>query len=260
MQAISGAGYPGVASMDINANVIPFIGNEEEKMQQETQKILGEFTPDGFRPLAAKVSAHCNRVPVVDGHTVTVSVEFSSKPSEADILEAFSTFRSVPQERQLPSAPPQPVIYMEDKDRPQPRRDVEREKRDGGFCRTTTCLPGVRLQVHRHGSQHDSRRGGRGCAECGADVLGRTAGLMIVMKFGGTSVESAAAIERVRKIVESRLDRRPVVVVSAMGKTTNKLLEIANLAVHGKRDEAICKTVGLARLSFARIRHGADRR
>ena len=73
MQAISGAGYPGVASMDIIGNVIPFIGGEEEKMQQETQKILGDFAGDHIEPLAAKVSAHCNRVPVVDGHTVTVS-------------------------------------------------------------------------------------------------------------------------------------------------------------------------------------------
>src|SRR3954463_13295098 len=75
LQAISGAGYPGVPSMDINANVIPFIGGEEEKMQQETQKILGEFRGDHIDPLPARVSAHCNRVPVVDGHTVTVSVE-----------------------------------------------------------------------------------------------------------------------------------------------------------------------------------------
>ena len=80
MQAISGAGYPGVASMDIMGNVIPFIGGEEEKMQQETQKILGEFANgDRIVPLAAKVSAHCNRVAVVDGHMVTVSVEFASE-------------------------------------------------------------------------------------------------------------------------------------------------------------------------------------
>src|ERR1700683_1880990 len=78
LQAISGAGYPGVASMDIVGNVVPFIGNEEEKMQQETQKILGEFRGDHIEPLAAKVSAHSNRVAVVDGHTVTVSVEFSA--------------------------------------------------------------------------------------------------------------------------------------------------------------------------------------
>src|ERR1700744_4888451 len=89
LQAISGAGYPGVASMDIMGNVIPFIGGEEEKMQQETQKILGDFRGDHIEPLHAKVSAHCNRVPVVDGHTVTVSVEFSAKPSEAEVRAAF---------------------------------------------------------------------------------------------------------------------------------------------------------------------------
>src|SRR5580692_7432371 len=88
MQAISGAGYPGVASMDINANVVPFIGGEEEKMQQETQKILGDFAGAVVEPLAAKVSAHCNRVPVVDGHTITVSVELAQKPSEEEVLRA----------------------------------------------------------------------------------------------------------------------------------------------------------------------------
>src|SRR5438309_2931040 len=76
LQAISGAGYPGVPSMDINANVIPYIGGEEEKMEQETQKILGQFKGDHIEPLAVRVSAHCNRVPVVDGHTVTISLEF----------------------------------------------------------------------------------------------------------------------------------------------------------------------------------------
>ena len=114
MQAISGAGYPGVPSMDIVGNVIPFIGGEEEKMQQETQKILGDFAGDHIEPLAAKVSAHCNRVPVVDGHTVTVSVEFSSQARrEADLRHAFETFTGVPQQRNLPSAPPHPVIYMQ---------------------------------------------------------------------------------------------------------------------------------------------------
>src|SRR5271169_2156480 len=97
LQAISGAGYPGVASMDIVGNVIPYIGGEEEKMQQETQKILGEFRDGRIEPLAAKVSAHCNRVAVVDGHTVTVSVEFSSKPTLADLRAAFENYSSVPQ-------------------------------------------------------------------------------------------------------------------------------------------------------------------
>jgi aspartate-semialdehyde dehydrogenase len=128
MQAISGAGYPGVPSMDIMGNVIPFIGGEEEKMQQETQKILGNFTGDRIEPLAAKVSAHCNRVAVVDGHTVTVSVELSSNPGEADLRNAFETFSGLPQERDLPSAPKRPVQYMPEADRPQPRKDAERDR------------------------------------------------------------------------------------------------------------------------------------
>src|SRR5580693_4822863 len=101
MQAISGAGYPGVASMDINANVIPFIGGEEEKMQQETQKILGDFTGSTVTLLPAKVSAHCNRVPVVDGHTIAVSVELAKKPSEEDLLRAWRGWRGVPQHKNL---------------------------------------------------------------------------------------------------------------------------------------------------------------
>src|ERR1700761_7020557 len=103
LQAISGAGYPGVASMDIMGNVIPFIGMEEEKMEMETQKILGDFAGDHIDPLPAKMSAHCNRVPVVDGHTVTVSVELSSKPAEADLRHAIESYSSVPQQRDLPS-------------------------------------------------------------------------------------------------------------------------------------------------------------
>src|ERR1700719_2384266 len=92
LQAISGAGYPGVASMDIVGNVIPFIGSEEEKMEQETQKIMGEFRGDHVEPLPARMSAHCNRVAVVDGHTVTVSVEFTSKPTLAEVRAAFDAF------------------------------------------------------------------------------------------------------------------------------------------------------------------------
>ena len=90
MQAISGAGYPGVASLDINGNVVPFIAGEEEKMQRETQKILGDFTGDGIRPLAAKVSAQCNRVPVVDGHMVATTVELERKPGTEELIQAIS--------------------------------------------------------------------------------------------------------------------------------------------------------------------------
>ena len=124
MQAISGAGYPGLPSMDITANVIPYIGGEEEKMQQETLKLLGNFKDDRVELLDAVVSAHCNRVGVVDGHMVAVSVELEQKPGIAELEAAFVSFRGVPQEKNLPTAPKQPVHLMSQADRPQPRRDA----------------------------------------------------------------------------------------------------------------------------------------
>src|SRR5581483_2862877 len=169
LQAISGAGYPGVPSMDINANVIPFIGGEEEKMQQETQKILGDFRGDHIEPLAARVSAHCNRVPVVDGHTVTVSVEFSGKPAEADVRRAFEQFSSVPQQRNLPSAPAHPVIYMEEKDRPQPRRDVERERGMAAFVGRLRPCPVLDYKFVALG--HNTVRGAAGAAVLNAELM-----------------------------------------------------------------------------------------
>src|SRR6202167_4814702 len=169
LQAISGAGYPGVASMDIIANVVPFIGGEEEKMQQETQKILGNFRGDHIEPLHAKVSAHCNRVPVVDGHTVTVSVEFSAKPSEADLRHAFDHFSSAPQERHLPSAPPRPIIYMDEKDRPQPRRDAERENGMAAFIGRLRPCPVLDYKFVALG--HNTVRGAAGAAVLNAELM-----------------------------------------------------------------------------------------
>jgi aspartate-semialdehyde dehydrogenase len=169
MQAISGAGYPGVPSMDITANVIPFVGGEEEKMQQETQKILGDFRGDHIEPLHAKVSAHCNRVPVVDGHTVTVSVEFSARPTEADVRRAIDNFTGVPQQRQLPSAPPRPVIYMEEQDRPQPRRDAESERGMAAFIgRLRPCEV---LDYKFVALGHNTVRGAAGAAVLNAELM-----------------------------------------------------------------------------------------
>jgi aspartate-semialdehyde dehydrogenase len=169
LQAISGAGYPGVPSMDINANVIPFIGNEEEKMESETQKILGEFVGDQFRHHPMRVSAHCNRVPVVDGHTVTVSAELSSSVGESDIIDAFNRFRSVPQERNLPSAPAQPVIYIADRDRPQPRRDVLRERGMAVFTGRLRPCPAFGWKFIALG--HNTIRGAAGAAVLNAELM-----------------------------------------------------------------------------------------
>jgi len=169
LQAISGAGYPGVPSMDINANVIPYIGGEEENMQQETQKILGQFHGDHIEPLAAKVSAHCNRVPVVDGHTVTISVELSAKPSQAEVRQAFDNFRSVPQQRNLPSAPKQPVIYMEQANRPQPRMDVEREHGMAAFVGRLRPCPVLDWKFIALG--HNTVRGAAGAAVLNAELM-----------------------------------------------------------------------------------------
>ncbi len=128
MQAISGAGYPGVPSMDILGNVIPYIGGEEDKMETETQRILGTLEDNTVSPAPFPVSAQCNRVPVFDGHTESVSVRLSGSPEPAEIAEALRQFRGMPQERGLPSAPGHPIVVMEKPDRPQPARDIWIEK------------------------------------------------------------------------------------------------------------------------------------
>jgi aspartate-semialdehyde dehydrogenase len=169
MQAISGAGYPGVPSMDITANVIPHIGGEEPKMEAETQKILGACDGESFSPLAAKVAAHCNRVPVVDGHLMTVSLELAAKPAEAEILGAIETFQGVPQEKRLPSAPLRPLIYLAAADRPQPRRDVEREKGMAVFVGRLRPCPVFDWKFVALG--HNTVRGAAGAAVLNAELM-----------------------------------------------------------------------------------------
>ncbi len=124
MQAISGAGYPGVSSMDILDNVVPYIGGEEEKMEhKEPHKLLGEFDGEHVRYADFVVSAHCNRVPVRNGHLEAVSVEFSERPSEEAILQAWQEYRPLAQQLKLPSAPQPAILVNAAQDRPQPRLD-----------------------------------------------------------------------------------------------------------------------------------------
>src|SRR6266849_323957 len=169
MQAVSGAGYPGVASLDILGNVIPYIPNEEEKMEEETHKLLGTLNGAGIIPAPFKMSAQCNRVAVEDGHTESVSLKFKNKAEADEILEAWAEFRSLPQERSLPSAPAIPVQYMDSKDRPQPRFDVE-----SGNGMTTTVgrlRPCGVLDWKFTVLSHNTIRGAAGAALLNAELL-----------------------------------------------------------------------------------------
>ena len=130
MQAVSGAGYPGVPSLDILGNVIPYIAKEEEKMEEETQKLLGrlEGTADkamSIVPAPFGMSAQCNRVAVEDGHTESITVKLCRTAKAEEIIAAWTEFRGLAQELKLPSAPERPVVYLTAPDRPQPRIDVD---------------------------------------------------------------------------------------------------------------------------------------
>jgi len=123
MQALSGAGYPGVASLDIIDNVVPFISKEEEKMENETKKILGTFDGSKVKPADIALSASCNRVNVKDGHVESVFVELESNQEIDEVKDAFRNFVGDPQRLKLPSAPERPIIVRDEIDRPQPRYD-----------------------------------------------------------------------------------------------------------------------------------------
>jgi aspartate-semialdehyde dehydrogenase len=125
LQALSGAGYPGVASLDALGNVVPYIGGgEEEKIETETLKLLGRYENGAIRHASFVVSAQTTRVPVPDGHTAVMSIELATQPTMEEVAAALDTFSAEPQQRQLPSAPAKPIVLHTAQDRPQPRLDV----------------------------------------------------------------------------------------------------------------------------------------
>ena len=130
MQAVSGAGYPGVPSLDTIDNLVPYIGGEEEKSENEPLKIFGTILNEKIQnAVMPKISACCNRVPLTDGHTACISLEFGlKKPSLDEIKEIWTSFRGLPQEEKFPMAPVQPIIYREEENRPQPRKDRDADK------------------------------------------------------------------------------------------------------------------------------------
>jgi aspartate-semialdehyde dehydrogenase len=169
MQAVSGAGYPGVPTLDILANVIPFIGGEEEKVERETRKLLGQLVDGQVKMGDFAVSAHCNRVLVEDGHTETISMALKTKATIRDLVEAWRAYRSLPQERELPSAPKHPIIVREERDRPQPKFDLNVEH---GMA---TVVGRVRecpvLQYKYVALSHNTIRGAAGAALLNAELM-----------------------------------------------------------------------------------------
>ncbi|MFQ6080402.1 MAG: aspartate-semialdehyde dehydrogenase [Candidatus Bathyarchaeia archaeon] len=166
MQALSGAGYPGVPSLDVVNNVIPFIQREEEKVQLETLKILGSIED----PAPIKVSASCHRVCTLDGHTEAVFMETKKETDPLEVKEAMDKFRGEPQRLRLPTAPERPIILRNEEDRPQPRLDRMAGRGMAvvvGRIRRDPALGGIKYIV----LGHNTIRGAAGCAVLNAELL-----------------------------------------------------------------------------------------
>lgn len=169
LQALSGAGYPGVAALDALGNVIPFVPGEEEKIETETRKILGHFNGSAIEPHSVRISAHCTRVPVANGHTELVSASFAKAPEESEIVESFESFQGRPQKLGLPSAPERPLIHHRAPDRPQPKLDVES---NGGMAVHVGRLRGCEVLDYKFVLLgHNTIRGAAGAAILNAELL-----------------------------------------------------------------------------------------
>jgi aspartate-semialdehyde dehydrogenase len=169
MQAASGAGYPGVPSLDMIDNVIPYVPSDEEKLETESAKMLGTFAGDGIVSHAAVFSASCNRVPVVDGHTVIVSVSLAERPPLEQIIANWTSWRANSDVAELPSAPEQPLYYLAEIDRPQPRRD--RAAGNGMSTSIGRLRPCPLLGYKFVALSHNTIRGAAGCAILNAELL-----------------------------------------------------------------------------------------
>jgi aspartate-semialdehyde dehydrogenase len=173
LQAVSGAGYPGPAALDLLDNIVPYIGEEEEKSEKEPLKILGSIRDGAIVPAAGPaISAHCNRVLVVDGHTACVSLEFGGKkPAIEEIKRIWTNFRALPQELGLPMAPERPIIVREEEDRPQPRKDRDADK--GMAVSVGRVRPCPVFDVRFTGLSHNTIRGAAGGGILNAELLTR---------------------------------------------------------------------------------------
>jgi aspartate-semialdehyde dehydrogenase len=172
LQAISGAGYPGVPSWDILGNIIPHIGGgEEEKVETETKKILGRLSDGAVEPHPVELSATTTRVPVQNGHMGSIAVGLAQRPTPEAIIDAWTAFKGRPQELGLPSAPAQPVVYRTEANRPQPLLDANR---DGGMTITVGRLRPCPLFDYKFVALgHNTIRGAAGAAILNAELMHR---------------------------------------------------------------------------------------
>ena len=169
LQAVSGGGYPGVASLDIVGNVVPVVRGEESKLETETQKILGSVEEGGVRPHPVTVSASTSRVPVINGHTELVAVGLTSSPALSDVVAAIQGFSGYPQELGLPSAPSCPLRCLDEEDRPQPRLDADRDNGMAVFVGRLRVCPVLTYKFVAMG--HNTIRGAAGAAVLNAELL-----------------------------------------------------------------------------------------
>lgn len=190
LQAVSGAGYPGVPSMDALGNVIPFISGEEEKMETEPQKLLGKWDGNRFIDAGLGISAHCNRVAVVDGHTECVSVRLKKTATITEVREALRNFEVLEELASLPTAVKHPVVVLDDDDRPQPRKDANTGHGMAAVVgRVRECpLLDVKLTL----LSHNLVRGAAGAALLNAELLAARGFLKSRQAEGTPTVEEVS--------------------------------------------------------------------
>jgi aspartate-semialdehyde dehydrogenase len=178
-QALSGAGYPGVPSLDAVGNVVPYISNEEEKMETELAKMLGTYSDGEFHYAPFKVMANCARVPVIDGHLESLVLDFEQQPTVEELAETLAGFRGEPQKLGLPSAPEQPIIVRKEDNRPQPVFDAMagRPARAAGMAVTIGRLRQSNGYYKAFSMSHNTLRGGAGGSVLNAE-LAKAKGLL----------------------------------------------------------------------------------
>jgi aspartate-semialdehyde dehydrogenase len=200
LQALSGAGYPGVASLDALGNVIPYIGGgEEEKIETETLKLLGRYDNGAIRHADFIVSAAVNRVPVPDGHTAVMAFELGTQPSIEDVSAALAAFSAEPQERRLPTAPEHPIVLHTAQDRPQPRLDVAFGGGMPVHCGRVRRCPVLGYKLVAMG--HNVVRGAAGAALLNAE-------LMVARRvLGPAAVEADRELEPVAAVGKIQIDQ-----------------------------------------------------